>query len=287
MRRIIAVLALFLFVPSVLAECEGAFDLMQITRDTMLCNKGYDVQSGITIKTDNVTLDCNGAIIRGTAMQDGQGIIIDHADGVTVKNCNILNYDVGVYVREGNRNTIIQNALLKNRIGVRMLQSFENRFENNADKSMVKPVSALASKFNSFWLTNKDLDKDFCEVNLCNSPGPMNPCVNDDYYCSPSCNYKNDNDCPAPKEEPVKAVEQKAAEAEQVRLEEAPAPETLDLTTKPKQANSKPIMSTGAYSMSFMGQLPDKARFWTMAVLFVICYIIGFLCFQHHHWKHG
>jgi parallel beta-helix repeat protein len=283
MRLALAFAALLLLLPSAFAECEAAFDLMQITRDTVLCNKGYDVPSGITIKTDNVTLDCNGALIIGKAMTDGQGILIDHADGVTVKNCNILNYDVGVYVKDGNRNTIIQNALLKNRIGVRMLNSFENRFEDNADKSLLKPVSSLASKFNSFWLINKDLDKDFCDVNLCNSPGPMNPCENDDFYCAPGCDYRNDNDCLAPIEEPVQAVEQKAAETEQIRLE--PAPEMLDLATK--KESTKPIMSTGAYSMSFMGRLPDKERFWTMAVLFSLCYLLGFFIFQHHHWKHG
>jgi parallel beta-helix repeat protein len=282
MRFALLLLTILVLVPSALAQCEAAFDMMQVNKDIMLCNKAYDVQSGITIKTDNVTLDCNGALIIGKAMQDGQGILIDHADGVTVKNCNLLNYDVGVYVKEGNRNTIVQNALLKNRIGVRMLQSFENRFENNADKSLLKPVSALSSKFNSFWLINKDLDKDFCDVNLCNSAGPMNPCENDDFYCSPSCNYKNDNDCPAPPEEPV--VEPKPAEAVQAP---EPAPEILNLTTKPKPASSKPIMSTGAFSKSFMGQLPDKARFWTMVLLCTICYIMGFLLFQHHHYEHG
>ncbi|MEM2916728.1 MAG: NosD domain-containing protein, partial [Candidatus Woesearchaeota archaeon] len=149
MKHLLFVVALLALAPVVIAECEAAFDLMQITKDTTLCNKAYDVPSGITIKTDNVVLDCNGAIIRGTALQDGQGIIIDHANGVTVKNCNILNYDVGIYVKEGNRNTIKDNALLKNKIGVRMLNAHENRFEDNADKSLLKPVSAIASKFNS------------------------------------------------------------------------------------------------------------------------------------------
>jgi parallel beta-helix repeat protein len=286
MRKIIAFALIFALCPAVLAECEAAFDLMQITKDTYLCNKAFDVPSGITIKTDNVTLDCNGAIIRGTAMQDGQGIIIDGADGVTVKNCNILNYNVGIYVKEANRNTIVQNALLKNQIGVRMYQAFENRFESNADKSILKPVSALVSKFNTFQITNKELDKDFCDVNMCNEQGFINPCEDGDVYCSPSCNYETDNDCPQP-EAPV-VEEQKPVELlpeEKPAMPESPAPVMLNLTTQSAVQTTQ--MATGKFAISFMGQLSEKARFWTMAVLFIISYLIGFICYQHHHYKHG
>jgi parallel beta-helix repeat protein len=266
-------------------ECEYAFDLMQITKDTVLCNKAFDVPSGITIATDGVTLDCNGAIIRGTGMQDGQGVFIDGADGVTVKNCNILNYDAGIYVKEGNRNVIEQNALLKNKVGVRMLQAFENQFITNADKSIIKPVSALASKFNSFWITNKDLDQSFCEVNLCNSAGPMSPCANDDFYCSPSCSFGNDNDCRSPE-----------AEAEPDPFLEKMKAQTLatgKATTEPaatenKSAAKKPEVEipSAQAPKSFMSLLPAKARFWTMAFLFILSYLFGFLIFQHHHWVH-
>lgn len=280
MKILPLVLALLALVPAVFAECDPAFDSMQITRDTILCNKAFDVPSGITIKTDGVMLDCNGAIIRGAGVQDGQGVIIDHADGVTVKNCNILNYDVGVYVKEGNRNRIVQNSLLKNRIGVRMLNAFENRFESNADKSILKPVSSIASKFNSFWLVNKELDRDFCAENMCNSAGQMNPCANDDFYCSPSCDYVNDNDCPALQvQEQAPIVEQPKAEPEKK------APEVQNLPAEPK--NTAKTRATGEFANSLINKLDYKARFWTTAFLFIITYLIGFLCFQHHHWKHG
>ena len=171
---------------------------------------------------------------------------------------------------------------LKNRIGVRMLHAFENRFENNADKSILKPVSALASKFNTFWITNKELDRDFCETNMCNSAGPMNPCANDDLYCSPACNYKNDNDCPTLPEQPE--TEQPAPFEPP---KQHPAPEMPDLPAQKPEQSSMPIMSTGTVTKSFMQTLPEKAQFWTMALLAIVCYLAGFLCFQHHHWKHG
>ena len=276
------IVALLLLAPAVYAdECEYAFDLMQITKDTVLCNKAFDVPSGITIATDGVTLDCNGAIIRGTGLQDGQGIFIDGADGVTVKNCNILNYDAGVYVKEGNRNVIEQNALLKNKVGVRMLQAFENQFITNADKSIIKPVSALASKFNSFWITNKDLEQSFCEVNLCNSAGPMSPCANDDFYCSPSCSFENDNDCASPEKEESDPFLEKM-KAQTLATGKATTP-VENATVAKKPAVELPAE---APMNSFMSLLPAKARFWAMAFLFIISYLFGFLIFQHHHWVH-
>jgi parallel beta-helix repeat protein len=276
MKPLLLVIALLALAPGVIAECEAAFDLMQITKDTTLCNKAYDVPSGITIRTDNVVLDCNGAIIRGTAVQDGQGIIIDNADSVTVKNCNILNYDVGIYVKDANRNTIIQNALLKNKIGVRMLNAHENRFEDNADKSLLKPVSAIASKFNSFHITNKDLDKDFCETNLCNQPGPMSPCENDDLYCSPDCNYQSDNDCPKPNAEP------EALPWMNVQTSQPSAPPAAKPAETQKPAQAAPKATTNIIS-----KLPPKIQFWATALLFIIAYLVGFLSFQHVKYKHS
>jgi len=271
-----ALLLLLLLVPSVAGQCEEAFDQMQVIRDTVLCNKAFDVPSGITIRTDGVTLDCNGAIIRGTGLQDNQGIIIERADEVTIKNCNILNFDVAIYVKEGNRNTIIHNALLKNKIGVRMLEAFENRFESNADKSLLKPVSAIASKFNTFFLTNKDLDKEFCETNRCNSEGPMNPCVNDDKYCSPSCTHENDDDCRAP--------------VDLTPVTEYPALPNEDELIRPAVnrpiAEEKPIPLEAPAIPSFIEPLPPKTRVWAMVLLAVVAYLLCFLAFQHHHRHH-
>jgi parallel beta-helix repeat protein len=243
----------------------------------VLCNKAFDVPSGILIRTDNVTLDCNGAIIRGTGLQDNQGIIIERADDITIKNCNILNFDVGIYIKEGDRNTITHNALLKNRIGVRLLEAFENRFEGNADKSLLKPVSALGSKFNTFWLTNKDLDKDFCEVNLCNNPGPMDPCVDDDKYCSPSCTHENDNDCREPVDLTPITEYPKLPNEEELVSPVRPAQEAMH---EAQVAIEQPRVP------SLMGFLPEKARIWAIVLLAIAAYLLGFLAFQHHHWHH-
>jgi parallel beta-helix repeat protein len=258
-------------------ECREAFDGMMIAQDTVLCNKAFDVPGGITITAPGVTLDCNGAIIRGTGLQEGMGIIIDRVNGVTVKNCNILNYDAGIYIKRGNRNTVVHTALLKNKVGVRMLEAFENRFENNADKSTVKPVSALASKFNYISLTNKDLDRDFCEVNQCNDPRPMSPCAHDDGYCSLQCAHENDNDCGLP------ATEESPPITEYPALPNEP---TLVPTPTPAPTKEPQMRITGETIKPPLAHLSDKGRFWAMTFLFIISYLIAFVLFQHHRKHH-
>ena len=261
------ILLFLLMIPAVFAaSCEDPFDGMVITKDTVLCSRSVVVPNSITIKENDVTLDCNGAILRGTGITDGKGIVLEGVEGVIVKNCYLINFNTAIMLDKANRNYMHDNTLLKNQIGIRLVQSFENRFINNADKSLVKPISAIASKFNSFWLSNKNLDKDFCDVNLCNEAGPMDPCVNDDLYCSPDCDYENDNDCKAPivAPEPVQ---------EEVKPAVAPKPV------------KKPVIEEE--TVSFMSLLPEKARFWVMAGLFIVAYLIGFLVFQHHHLVHS
>ena len=272
-----ALLVLLLVLPAVQAAvCEEAYDQMRVTRDIVLCSKAYDVASGIKVITRGVTLDCNGAIIRGTGVQDGQGILIEKVDGVTVKNCNILNYHTGILLKEAHRNNIYHNAVLKSNIGIRLIQSFENRFEDNADKSLQKPVSAVASAFNTFWLTNKDIDQDFCAVNLCNKEGAMDPCVHDDFYCSPSCTYENDHDC-IPSVQSLPPVTEYPALPGEPTLKQ-PTPALPEAITLPE--------TTGTVTHSFLDRFPQMTRFWITALLFITAYLLGFLAFQHHHYHH-
>lgn len=272
-----ALLVLLLVLPiAQAAACEEAYDQMRVARDIVLCSKAYDVASGIRVITNGVTLDCNGAIIRGTGVQDGQGILIEKVNGVTVKNCNILNYHTGILLKEAHRNDIYHNAILKSSIGVRLIQSFENRFEDNSDKSLQKPVSAIASAFNTFWLTNKDLDQDFCAVNLCNKDGPVDPCAHDDFYCSPSCTYENDHDCIPSAQSLPPVTEYPALPNEPTRRQP---------TTASPEDTASPD-ATGTVTHSLLDRFSQTTRFWTMASLFIIAYLLGFLAFQHHHYHH-
>jgi parallel beta-helix repeat protein len=175
------------------ADCTDALDGMRITNDTTFCSDTYDVPNGIHIVEDNVTVDCGTAVLRG-GVQEGIAINIEGRKNAVITRCNIVAFDIGILLQNSSYITLEDNALLKNRIGIRMLNSYENTIIKIADKSTQTPLSMVMSKFNKFDI-NKPIDEDYCTDNLCNEEKDINPCVDDDFYCSPRCNEENDNDC--------------------------------------------------------------------------------------------
>ncbi len=91
---------------------------MVITEDTTFCKgeyflPGIDI-SAIIIGADNVVLDCNGASLIGS--QDGRfGIYSYGHDHLTIKNCHIEDYRMGIFLSSGvnslNYNKIKNNAI--------------------------------------------------------------------------------------------------------------------------------------------------------------------------------
>jgi len=216
------------------ADCIDALDGMRITNDTTFCSDSYDIPNGIYIEADNVTLDCGTAVLRGIS-QEGTGITIENRQNIKITKCNVLTFHVGVYIKNSSYVLLEDNALLKNRIGIRMLNAYENTIIKHADKSTQTPVSMITSKFNKFMI-NKPIDEEYCVDNLCNEEKDINPCVDDDFYCSPKCSEENDNDCI--KHEIIKyekpAEENKNATREKKAVEPEPQPEKMTITPKKK-----------------------------------------------------
>ncbi|MBW3004919.1 hypothetical protein KY310_03735 [Candidatus Woesearchaeota archaeon] len=212
------------------ADCIDALDGMRITNDTTFCSDSYDVPNGIFIEADNVTLDCGTAVLRGNS-QEGTGIIIEGRKNVVITKCNVLTFHVGVYLKNSSYILLEDNAMLKNRIGLRFLNAFENTIIKHADKSTQTPVSMITSKFNKFDI-NKPIDKEYCFENLCNEEKDINPCFNDDFYCSARCNEENDNDCI--KHEIIEYEKPKENKTEEKieKPKEEPQPEKMTIAPK-------------------------------------------------------
>lgn len=71
---------------------------------------------GLTIGADNVTLDLNGFTITGNPdIVDNAGVAISDRTGVTVKNGSITQFDSGVAISGGSRNTVTYMTLFDNR----------------------------------------------------------------------------------------------------------------------------------------------------------------------------
>lgn len=176
--------------PFVLADCYSPSDLERINRSVVFCSDTFDAPNGIFITTSNITVDCNSAIIRGTKGFSDAGITLVNVSDVTLKNCNVVTYANGILLKGVRYSLITDNNLLKNDVGIRLFDSYENRIVDNNDKSLVRAVSAIASRFNVVALGNKRVDEGFCGHNSCDG-SPVDPCVDGDGYCG-SC---DDSDC--------------------------------------------------------------------------------------------
>ncbi|RJQ21464.1 hypothetical protein C4580_02205 [Candidatus Woesearchaeota archaeon] len=188
-------LLLFILLSIPALACEDLIDGSVITSSVQLCSDTYDVLSGVTVTGENIVFDCGTAVLRGVLGESEIGVRVENARNVTVRKCNIVTFNQGLYLKNVTHSLIRDNALLKNRIGIRLLDSFENILEKNADKSHQFAVSAINSKFNVVMLDNKNIERGFCEENSCNKFADINPCESGDFYCSPRCSAQNDADC--------------------------------------------------------------------------------------------
>jgi parallel beta-helix repeat protein len=73
---------------------------LTVNKDMQLEPKVYSLPEGITIDSDDVTLDGNGATILGTDKTASQGIKVSGRKNITIKNLRILNYYHGVSIKK-------------------------------------------------------------------------------------------------------------------------------------------------------------------------------------------
>jgi parallel beta-helix repeat protein len=112
-----------------------------ITQSTVLENDvGPCTNNGIIIGADNITFNLNGHRIFGRALSgDRTGVYLLNRTGVTVKNGTVSNFDMGVAIERGSRNTVT-NIVARDNIGgvgapggdgIAILSSQGNRILNN------------------------------------------------------------------------------------------------------------------------------------------------------------
>lgn len=177
------------------AECIAPTDGMIVNKSVDFCSSSYDVPNGIIISSGNVVLDCNTAVLRGNSGVSEIGIRIENADNVVLRNCNVVTFNQGLYLKNVTNSLVENNAFLKNNIGIRLLDSFENTIRGNNDKSFQLAVSAINSKYNVVIVGNKNIERAFCDENACNEHRDMRVCVSGDFYCSKKCSPETDSDC--------------------------------------------------------------------------------------------
>jgi parallel beta-helix repeat protein len=100
-----------------------------ITTSTTLYNNLTSSGTCITFGASNIVLDCNGFNISGDGTENGIEAITK--DNITVKNCNVWNYERAVYF-EAISNSFINNITASNNayIGIYLYDSSNNSFSN-------------------------------------------------------------------------------------------------------------------------------------------------------------
>ncbi|KYK27271.1 hypothetical protein AYK26_04000 [Euryarchaeota archaeon SM23-78] len=101
--------------------CLNPYDNMVLTKDTKLCKGTSYVNDTnddglIIINKSNIVLDCNNASIIGN--RNGKAIYNNGFDNVTIKNCNISSYDVGIEVLNCKNNNLTNNYAESNGRGI-------------------------------------------------------------------------------------------------------------------------------------------------------------------------
>jgi len=124
-------------------DCDGIvnegfatpIDDLYINSNTIICpTETYTIEDSglpgvVIINASDVELDCNGATINGTG--SGFGIFNPGFNNVTIKNCNVHNYNVGIKLANSSSNTIINNTISDNNIGIKLDRSEKNKIYNN------------------------------------------------------------------------------------------------------------------------------------------------------------
>lgn len=141
---------------------------MVITTDTTLCpgthTNATPASNFINIEADNVTLDCDGAILEDVTTQhltDGIHVRPQYSN-VTIQNCILKNMFIGIYTGDGfGTSSTSTNITIANNTFINEFKYWTNIFLNNVtsaevtgnirDESTSDPASWLDSHFLNVW----------------------------------------------------------------------------------------------------------------------------------------
>ncbi|MFZ7137265.1 MAG: right-handed parallel beta-helix repeat-containing protein [archaeon] len=97
---------------------------------------GFD---GIIVEKDNIVINGKGYVLQGQQDRTGHGIDLSNRKNVTVKNCEIQQFHVGIYINGGyygpRNSTFYENSIINNDYGFLLNSSSHNTIGYNYVKS--------------------------------------------------------------------------------------------------------------------------------------------------------
>jgi hypothetical protein len=145
-----------LFLVVVLSGCEESVQMspgcvipeegMIISEDVVFCPGIYNFNDGfIMFNLNGVTVDCDGAVIRGGSV----AFWLDNVQGSTIKNCVLENFDEGFRLMQSNNNYFSNNNIVGGN-GIDSALSSNNHFIENEIVGQIGVRLDYASNDNEF-----------------------------------------------------------------------------------------------------------------------------------------
>jgi parallel beta-helix repeat protein len=100
-----------------------------IYEDLVLRNNVSSASTCFSIKKHQITLDCNGYTISGSGIN--YGVAIQGKKEVTIRNCNIENYRIGIAAKRTRYAAIMDNTITDNRAGIYIEESENDTILDN------------------------------------------------------------------------------------------------------------------------------------------------------------
>ncbi len=112
--------------------CGATFKNDVFLSEDMLCEG-----NALVLGADNITIDCDGKIINGSGQ--GVGIQAEGHSGITIRNCVIQQFQIGVKIKDSMGNTIENNTITKNGLSTPNLSGihFENVNSSVIDSNVI------------------------------------------------------------------------------------------------------------------------------------------------------
>jgi parallel beta-helix repeat protein len=116
---------------------------------TKTCLLTQDVQGGIEVADNNLTLDGNGYIISPLSVGSGTGVLLSSRSGVTLQKLNVQSFSDGIQLISANSNTLTGNTTSNNsHAGILLRSSSLNTLSGNT-------ASSTTSGGSGIWLWNQ------------------------------------------------------------------------------------------------------------------------------------
>jgi parallel beta-helix repeat protein len=105
------------------------FNVNEQPNKVKICNILYGLNNGIYIGSDNLVIDCDHGGLTGIG--NAVGIDINSHSGITIQNCEILNYLTGIALLYSNHDNIVNNSIGSNKVAIGLFNSNNNVIEEN------------------------------------------------------------------------------------------------------------------------------------------------------------